>query len=101
MSGRSFSLDRASLRSEVVAVVFDLEEGDAVGLSGEGLVQYEDGGLDAGVGVEYTGRQGYDGDQVFLNEHLAELLVGVLALEDYAFGDDESGASVRVRCSAM
>ena len=71
---------------------FHLEEGYAVGPSRQGLVEDEDGGLDAGVGLEDTRGEGDDGHQVIFHEHLAELLVGVLALEDNALGHDDTGA---------
>ena len=59
--GRSFCGDRSPLRPQVEAVVLHLEEGDAVGPFRQGLVEDEDGGLDAGVGVEDASGQGDDG----------------------------------------
>ena len=63
------------------------------GLLRQRLVEDQDRGLDAGIGIEHTRRQRDDGDEVLLHQHLAQLLVGGLALEDDAFGHDDAGAA--------
>ena len=67
-------VDLAALGAEAEAVVLDLEEGDGVALPGQRLVEDEDRGLHAGVGIEHAGRQRDDGDEVLLDQHLAQLL---------------------------
>jgi hypothetical protein len=57
--------DRAALGTKAEAVVFDFEEGDAVALLSEGFVEDKDGGLYAGVGIEYPRREGDYGDEEF------------------------------------
>ena len=51
-------IDRSPLRPQVEAVVFHFEEGDAVCPFRQGLVEDEDGGLDARVWVEDARGQG-------------------------------------------
>ena len=87
-------LDGAALGAEAEAVVLDFEEGDGVALPGEGFVEDEDRGLHAGVGIETARREGDDGDEVVFDQHLAQFVVGGLALEDDALGHDDAGAAV-------
>ena len=91
--GQVVPVDGAALGAEAEAVVLYLEKGDAVAGPGQRLVQDEDGGLDAGIGLEHAGRQGDHGDQVLLHQHFAQLRIGALALEDDALGHDDAGAS--------
>ena len=81
--------DGPALSAQVEAIVFHLEESDAVGLFCERFIQNEDRGLDARIGLEHASRQRDHGNQMLLNEQLAELLVSVLALEDNPFGHDD------------
>jgi hypothetical protein len=60
---------------------------------GEGFVEDEDAGLDPGVGIETARRQRDDGDEGVLDQHLAQIFVGGLALEDDALGHDDGGAA--------
>ncbi len=73
--------------------MIDFEEGDAVGLPCQRLVEQQDRGLDAGVRVEHAGRQRDHGDEVVLYQHLAQLPVGGLTLEDDTLGHDDAGAA--------
>ena len=91
----------APLGAEAEAVVLDLEEGDGVRLLGQRLVEDQDRGLDAGIGIEHPRRKRDDGDEVLLHQHLAQLLVGGLALEDDALGTMMPARPLGVRCSAM
>ena len=50
-------------------------------------------GLHPGVGIETARGEGDDGDEGVFDEHLAQLSVGGLALEDDALGDDDAGAA--------
>ena len=75
------------------AVVLDFEEADGVALFGERFVEDKDACFDAGVGLEDTGGKRDDGDEVFVDEHFAELFVSGLALEDDAFRNDDGGAT--------
>ena len=86
-------LDGAALGAEAEAVVLHFEEGDGVALPGERLVEDEDGGLHAGVGIEHARRERDDGDEGVLDEHLPQVFVGGLALEDDALGHDDAGAA--------
>ncbi len=91
--GQVVLLNRSTLGAEVEAVVFHFEEGDVVGLAGQGAVEEEDGSLHSGIGLEDAGRQGNDGDEVVLEQHAAQLFISALALKDDALGDDDAGAS--------
>ncbi len=86
-------VEGAALGTEAEAVVLHFEEGDGVALPGEGFVEDEDGGFYAGVGIEATRREGDDGDEGVFDEHLSQVFVGGLALEDDALGDDDAGAA--------
>ena len=86
-------LDGTALGAEAEAVVLHFEEGDAVALAGERFVEDEDAGLHPGVGIETARGEGDDGDEGVLHEHLPQIFVGGLALEDDALGDDDCGAA--------
>ena len=86
---------RAALVAELEAVVFDLEERYRIRPAGQRLVQYQDGRLDARIGLEHAGGQGHYRDQVFVHQFLAQPAVGVLALEHYPLRNDDSGAPAR------
>ena len=86
-------LDGAALGAEAEAVVLHFEEADGVALPGERFVEDEDAGLHPGVGIETARREGDDGDEGVFDEHLPQLFVGGLALEDDALGDDDAGAT--------
>ena len=83
----------AALRAQAEAVVLDLEEGDGVRLLRQRLVEDQDRGLDAGIGLEHPRRQRDDGDQGGVHEHLPQVPVGGLALEDDPLGHDDAGAA--------
>ena len=86
-------LDGAALGSEAEAVVHDFEEGDGVALPGEGFVEEEDAGLHPGVGIETARRERDDGDEGVFDEHLPQLFVSGLALEDDALRHNDGGAA--------
>jgi len=86
-------VDGAALGAEAEAVVLDFEEGDGVAARGEVFVEEEDGGFDAGVGIEAAGGERDDGDEGLVDEEFAQFFVGGLALEDDAFGDNDGGAA--------
>ncbi len=60
---------------------------------GQGFVEDQDAGLHPGVGIETARRQRHHGDEGVFDEHLAQLFVGGLALEDDALGHDDGGAA--------
>ena len=88
-------VDGAALGTKTEAVILDFEEGDGVALPGKGFVENEDGGFYPGVGIETARREGDDGDEGVFDQHLPQVFVGALALEDDAFGDDDAGAAGR------
>ena len=86
-------LDGAALGAEAEAVVFDFKKEMVSLCRARGLVEDEDGGFYAGVGIEAARREGDDGDKGVFHEHLPQVFVGGLALEDDALGDDDAGAA--------
>ncbi len=93
--GEVVGVDLAPLRAEAEAVVFDLEERDGVAPAVEPSVENQDARLDAGVRLEDARRERDDRDEAGVDEHLPQGFVGRLALEDDAFGHDDSRAPRR------
>ena len=84
----------SALVAEVEAVGGDFEEEDFPGLPREFLVEQEDAGLHAGVGLEDSRGQADHGDEAVLDEKAAELHIGVLRGSDDAVGHDHAAATV-------
>ncbi len=71
-------------------------EPDLVGASRVGLGEQQDGGRDAGIGLESPGRQGDDPVELLvLNNHPAQLLVRFAGTKQHAVGHDDGGATAR------
>ena len=76
-------------------------EPDVVRAAGVGLGEEQDGGGDAGVGLEHAAGQRDDGvELLFLDEHLAQRLVRVGRAEEHAVGHDDGGASAGLAAGA-
>ena len=83
---------RLSSRRHAVGV--HVVEPDVVGAAGVGLGEEQDGGGDAGVGLEHAAGQRDDGVELLvLDEDPAQRLVRVGRAEEHAVGHDDGGAS--------
>jgi hypothetical protein len=79
---------------EGLAVGLDVVEPDVVGAAGVGLGEEQDGGGDAGLGLEDAAGQGNDGvELLLLDEHFAQGLVRGGGAEEDAVRHDDGGAA--------
>ena len=85
---------RRALVVERQAVGVHVVEPDVVRAAGVGLGEEQDGGGDAGVGLEHAaGQRDHGVELLVLDQHLAQLLVRVARAEEHAVGHDDRGAS--------
>ena len=87
---------RGALVVEGEAVLFHVVEPDMIGAAGIGLGEEQDGGGDAGVGLEDAGGHGDDGlELLILHQDLADLLVGIGRTEEHTIWHDDGGGRRR------